>query len=1327
MTIKTSVHSNAFNFMSFMQGGVDPRTGQYTVSLSLPDIKTNDLQGPGLPLSLGFNPLNTVDSGYGRGWNLQLSQYDVSKNIISLSSGETFAMTSQDPVAPDGRARMYFREQKLDTFHCYAVTAAGGGKHYWVMHKSGLKEVLAPQAGGVALPIEIYAPSGHKVTLSYNTFATTESILKEVKDGAGNTLLKVERVTSSNQVYIDLAAGGTNTVRFTLKLIPSTALVQQIVLPTPDNACWWFYYGDEKNGYAVIREARTPVGGRETILYEDNGHQFPDGTGVKPRNPPRVTGHITDTGTGLPQVKVGYTYTNDSPIPQSNFLGAGINIPYTGDGLDNLYKYNGDYQYGTVETLYESVADGAPVVRTVRRTFNKFHLLTSEATEQGDNIHTVATDYKLEPGQFPNQPPNFQLPKEVSTIWSIPKTGEYRRETIFYTYDPAGNLTEQTEPTGVVETSTWYDATCDTGCPTDPEGFIRYLKEKKVTPGPSENPGAPVLVTAYTYTELPPIAGSSMNNWWAPDIETLMEGTQELQKTQYTLVNTPTDAFKHGRMAQTVVTMNGKDTKTTYSYAKIKNGTVLETTETLTGFDHEDPSVPAAERRHVQKTITLEHSLLNGEPLLNHDDNDVEIRYTYDVLRRVTSETVAPADEHTDPSQNYEATRSYTYTLCDASLPAAQRTQAKQTLEDVKGVRTVTHFDGLNRAIEEYRDDADAAAGNNTRALRQTYSARYDVSGNLVDETEIDWLGAELKPLKSTYEYDDWGAQKCVTGPDRVKVYDETIPVGTAEYPDGPVQRSWSQQGTKKTGVTETWLNHFEKPVMIQRFNLNNQRISRHDYEYDGLGRTAKEVTGIDGVRRTTSFVYDAFDRLLENTLPLGAQVTRTFAPHSSEDLPTKISVDTRLLGEQTFDGLGRMIQSITGGRTKTFSYAPGFSQPSSVRTPSRHVIEYTYIPQLGEEPVSRKVRDEEGSSASAIENLAFGYDPKNARLLTCKVDDVEMLTRNYFSTGEVSQETGEVAGEPYEMNYVYSRLGRLQSYTDVLGQEQKYEYDAAGRLSNTRLGSTISAFTYDELGRPHTVLTSDSGQTLRVTLTYDEFSRETERAFEFGTTTQTLSQQYNDVDCLTERELVQGEAPELVVLRKENYEYDSRGRLTKYTCEGTEKPVDATGTVINSQAFTFDGLDNITTVRTNEGLAHDNLAVYSYGQGTQDPAQLQTITNILGNPAYPDRSFTYDPDGNLTTDEEERTLTYDALGRLTAVTDGANAANYQYDPLDKLTVHSAGANQDKLFYRDGVLANQVGTAQSSTFLRGGDHLLAEQRSEGALRQSENAPGRGVK
>lgn len=41
-----SLHSNAFNFMSFVQGSVDPRTGQYTLGIDLPELNANALCGP---------------------------------------------------------------------------------------------------------------------------------------------------------------------------------------------------------------------------------------------------------------------------------------------------------------------------------------------------------------------------------------------------------------------------------------------------------------------------------------------------------------------------------------------------------------------------------------------------------------------------------------------------------------------------------------------------------------------------------------------------------------------------------------------------------------------------------------------------------------------------------------------------------------------------------------------------------------------------------------------------------------------------------------------------------------------------------------------------------------------------------------------------------------------------------------------------------------------------------------------------------------------------------------------------------------------------------
>ena len=86
----TAVHSNAFNFGEFVSGGVDPRTGMYTCALSLGKLHSADLNGPDVTFSLSFNPLNQADVGFGVGWSLTMTHYDLRSKIMTLSNGERY-------------------------------------------------------------------------------------------------------------------------------------------------------------------------------------------------------------------------------------------------------------------------------------------------------------------------------------------------------------------------------------------------------------------------------------------------------------------------------------------------------------------------------------------------------------------------------------------------------------------------------------------------------------------------------------------------------------------------------------------------------------------------------------------------------------------------------------------------------------------------------------------------------------------------------------------------------------------------------------------------------------------------------------------------------------------------------------------------------------------------------------------------------------------------------------------------------------------------------------------------------------------------------------
>ncbi|MEE1920602.1 sugar-binding protein [Pseudomonas sp. 148P] len=1244
MTTSSVVSSNAFNFMSYMNNSVDPRTGQYTLSIDLPELKANALAGPDVPLRLDFNPLNTLDSGFGLGWNLRLSQFNPNNRMLSLHTGESFKVTGTDGNEP------VIKERKLDTFRFFI----DDDETYRVVHKSGLVEILKVMGIGanrIALPRWILGPSGHQVELGYASFNGMQR-LASVADASGE-LLRITRTDNSLRLLLP-PFDDDPLKRFEMKL--TSGLVMDIVLPVPERASWRFRY-EPIRGVICVREVSTPLGGREYIEYNDPGHAFPGNTGRA--NLPRVTEHRIDPGSGQDVLVTRYAYSNE------NFLGNGANISWDDDGLDQLYKVTYTYEYTSTAS---HLLDGQKV-REVKRTFNRFHLMTEEVTQQGKCVKRVGTEYHQRDVPFDQQPAIFQLPKRVETRWEMEGDAtRFRVETVETEFDIHGNPTLEVQANGVRTASLYYAADGEDGCPPDPDKFVRHLKEQTVTPASGGEGDAPVLTTHYRYQELPPLAGAAKNPWLVLAFEELSDRGTPLQQVHHEYHDQPADSLLHGRLFSEGKTLNGLSTFTDYRYEVLPAEGVLQTQETLTGFDK------------TSKTLVLQHALLIGEPVQTHDDNDVVIRYAYDSLRRITAETVAP-------DSDFEATRTYAYTLT-----SVDGQKAVQETTDVKGVQTRNWVDGLNRQVLEQRQDVD---GDGT--WRDTSSAHHDGLGQLDEACEFDWLAEGALALRHRYAYDDWGQQRADKGPDDVVSIEETDPIGTPAW-RGPVTRTWQESANRRSrsGETVTWVNLFGKPARSERLDSKGEQVSLHEYFYDGLGRTRREVDALD---HTTTFAYDAFDRLVENVLPGGAVVSRRFVEHSDEDLPTHISVDGQELGQQHFDGLSRMVESITGGRKRVFEYEPGRMQPTTVTTPAGVPITYDYQPQLGEDPMRRELAP--GVAAT------YEYDLQNARLLHCE-EQGQILEREYFSTGDLSLERRFEDGQVYEMTYRYSLRGRLLGYTDVLGQVQSYEYDSAGRLVRTELDAIASSFTYDALGRLHLIDTRDSDQQVQVTLEYDDFARETLRHFDFGTSTQALSQEWNAVDRLTRRTLLEdGE-----LLRDEDYGYDERNRLTDYSCTG-EPPLDAYGQPVQAQLFRFDAMDNITRVLTTFP-GGQNRADYHY-DNADDPTQLTSVSN--DHEAYPaEILLSYDADGNLVSDEQGRQLDYDALGRLVSVGEGNGvlSGSYRYDPLDRLASLGGGAEVEQRFYREEELANVLQGDSGSTFVRGAGNLLAERQSGAA-------------
>lgn len=1223
MATSNAVHSNAFNFMSYLMGGVDPRTGQYSVAINLPELKTNDLVGPIVPLSLVFSALNMRDTGFGPGWSLQQTEYNLVNNVLSLSSGETFRVTG---ATANGQLTM--GEKKLDSFRVYKE-----GEEYRVVYKTGVTEVLRV-FGSLALPVRVYSREGRQVSLDYKPYKDSY-VLSHIKDGRGDTLLDlvIGEGTVSVRFYPYSGADGLPLAVYNMTYNAGD-LQTILTLPTEDNAHWLFKYKDVR-GYHCISEVATPTGSYEWVYYEDEGHRHPD---TNASNLPRVTRHLADPGCGQPIIETAYGY--DLPAPEQkthhNFLGFGApGLIWSNEGVDNLYQVTG-YDYSTVEYL---MVEGNEVRRT-ERTFNSFHLLTEESTIQNGALKRVSTTYHSLDVEFESQPNNFQLPHRVVTFWSL--NGASRSEVKVTDYDQYGNLICQVDVNGVSQISTYYGLEAEDGCPADPEQFVRNLKEQVTVPAGSEYTGAPTLTTRYRYIQL---AGLDPvhSDWLAVESEALLEVSdtydRTLQTTQYSYHSDLENQFLYGRIKKETLSFSASSESHETDLCLFTDFEYLPVTGDFSRADETVLQIISTASNNFDtatKIVTSKTSLIHGQPLLMQDENNVTIQFTYDVLMRVVREVVSP------DQPDYTAERTYTYTL----YTPGSAVYPTQTETNVKGVKTQTSLDGFNRVIAQKRQNADAENRTIAEDLRDTYAAEYDVFGNLIEEVQFDWLDdTQALELKTTFIYDDWGQQLTEVRPDGVKVTESTNLIGTVDWP-GKIVTSWSQAPDSSVlyDYTVIKLNDFDTPVTTERFDGAGELIySRDERFYDGLGRLAKEV---DARGRDTTYKYDVYDRIIETRLPDGTKVVREYARHSTEDLPTLISVAGRVLGTQSFDGLGRLTRSITGGRSKDFAYKPGQLQPCSTTTARGQTIEYDYFPALGEEPVARRLVDE-GTSASYI------YDKQNARLLECS-EAGQSLVREYLSTGEVKAETvSHFGADPLEMSYKYSLQSRLLSYTDVLGHTQTYTYklEDAGRMSRTALGEIVSDFEYNSLGLIKNINTVDgsSKQSVSVALEYDVYGREILRTFDLSGVEQTLQQEYDEVDNLTSRVLSEGAQ----IIRDERYSYDARGRLEVYECTGSQPPIDPFGKPINTQIFIFDELDNITEVTTLYADGGTHNAVYQFT--SLDPVQLTSFSYSVDGGERTIVELVYDENGNLVEDEAGRLMAYDELNRLRSVSTSAS------------------------------------------------------------------------
>ncbi len=941
------------------------------------------------------------------------------------------------------------------------------------------------------------------------------------------------------------------------------------------------------------------------------------------------------------------------------------------DGTDQLYRFTGHtFEYASTAEHYR---DGERY-RTVVSTFNRFHLMTSQATTDNGCVETVTTKYhEKENLPFKDQPAYFQLPATVTKSWAMegdPTVGD--EEITTSTYDDYGNLLTEVKPDGTRMVRTYYPGT------DDPEGFERNLKSVTIYPAAPSSPNEPLaqtLSSEYTYASLPPLPQDpdwKMQAWLSLEQEDMFEGVgtgrKLLNRKVRRYLNKTDNPFLHGRVDQQELQVNGFTTTSRWKYEKVNDDagqlTWSRSTETFT--DH---------TRTLEKKTATTYSLHNGQVVLEHDANGIFTRYDHDVLGRVTSETASPGTA-------FATTRTTAYKLLDDD----GRKRACEEVTDSKGVITRTVFDGSRRPVRQEREAKDAVTGKIVK--RTVAELKYDSAGRLERETSYDYLPAKddaaeprVLKLQSSYRYDSWG-QRCETvRPDGIRECVETSPL----EPGGQRVTRWIESPNKpeqRLQQTVSKLNRFYKPVHEYRLleeevdtpEGGKKRVARQagrtDYTYDGLGRCLSRTETIQApegnnqsIQRTNRFTYDALGRMASNERPDGAILLRTFAPHSMGELVTALHLKAhsdapeQVLHERKFDGLGRVERMTVGARVEAYTYQGTthlvdkrtlFSLDTTTKGTRKRIIGYEYKQELTDQPskLVASLEDEDSPAHLKSQLVAdFGYDPKSAEITEAS-NALGKRRYVYTDQGDLCEEhLTDTDGTPYSATYQQSWQGLPTQHKHSDGLARDYDYDEHGRLTTVTQGKVVSTLTYNEdTGLLETTETRDTThptpEQQPVTLciqAYDSLGRETLRTLSVNGKVRTLEHVWLDNDMLHSRTLWQGEQK----LREETFEYDDLGRLTKYDC-----PIQtASGRQITSQLFRFDAVDNIERCRTTFSDGERDDANFTYC--AHDSFRLEKVTHTLPPEGCPaEQTFSYDEQGNMLNDERGNALYYDSLAR---------------------------------------------------------------------------------
>lgn len=1274
------LYTQANNFLSHVSTGVDPRTGQFTLGCSLPELHANDLAGPVIKLSLQFSPLGSHrNSGFGLGWTPSFSLLDFNSDRLVINSGDSFSVDRDRSDFSRG-GLLAFHDQKLCAFQ--VVVDDDQGRRFRVEYKDGATEYLQLQeTSGVAMLVEVRSARGRKGYLDWATLGDSQRLM-QIRDEE-RILLKVVHDTdqATLTVHPSTAQAATFTLDFLSDRLDRLTLSDRV-------SSWRFEYDiDPPSGLLFPSIVQGPLGSVDEVVYAKgaDGHRLPPGAPLAYL--PRVLHHRHDPGAGQPA-----TYKTHTWIGNANFLGFGAQIPGGWrDGEDNLYRTD-SYEYRCSETVFDSDNE---LLLTVERAWNRFHLQTEQVTERGGCTVRELTTYGDDPLLgWERQPAWCQLP--IVNVTRYESAGASREERSTTEYDQYGNIVHQTHADGREEQTEFYPLGGAEGCPDDQGAFVRWCKRRAVRiPANEGQLEAHYERTDYTYGLLSKRHAEDRQHLvTASEVSFDVENGDAPASILVYRVEQSADSPFHGLVVQSTSTLGGFSSTT--DFIRTLGEQSVHETHRRTSFDQLVFS--SSSERDRLTALLREH----------RNENGVVTAYAYDSLGR--------AVQRLDNAHSiYQVTNTRRF---DSTAHADGR---PYTLDEINGngqLRRIT-LDGDGRAVKEQIQDLNSSG----TPLRELRSVDYDVLGNIIRQTSYDWqpnLDVPLCTRTLRNQYDDWGNLSVTCNPDGGKSHNHYDPITRKRV-------MWQQSRTGEKGVhTSIFYNLRES---VERVELreppgeNGQDgalLRCETWSFNASNRpTVHTITAGGEATRSTLTRYDAEGRITERTLQDQTKVLWDFAGHTDAECIARVALSTgegtfELL-QQTFDGFDRPLARRCGDQQETLEYLGEQVPPSALVRSDGSRTEYAYEPRLNQQLMHI-------SRPQASNAHTFTYAEPHGRVQSASSSFGDLSWR-FAPTGEMHTETWSVEGQRYQSSRTYSLEGRLVSLTDAAGVETQYTYDEAGRLSGQHSAHVSLQLDYDTFGRLASTLTTDSS-TLRSqqqTLTYDICGREATRQWQChspaGTERFRQSLSWTAHDQLASRHWEVLKDTGAVTLSRESYRYDVRGRLVQTQVQGPQTITDPrTGQPIREQTFHFNALDGYERVDTEYENGQRNSMRFFYDVGVAADRPVR-ITHSWPQPVTID--LEYDAAGRLARELHDqvlrRELTWDVQGNLIRQEDHDGVCSYRYDPLGRLVQTSRDGRMSRRFYDGRRVTSEQDDTGWYSLMRASRSVFAQSRLSQAV------------